>query len=231
MFGKIKVKIKCGEASNISKVWLVFLCTFWSYTYFASVYSLQLLKVQVYYLQGQVQKLKPQQLYLLFSILLALTFARLGSLFQQNINLQQFLFSAGIIPSRYSIFCRYIYLSLPIFQLHILQLCCNYYFLLDLLLATEGQLSFFLLFLGYFINKTISRGERPFIDILQDRRYWVIHLITIPSLFLAGVIFIFSGFVYKLFGVANFNQYFLHDNTQISLMNDRFSILNEIEDV
>jgi len=78
---------------------------------------------------------------------------------------------------------------------------------------------------------TISRGERPFIDILQDRRYWVIHLITIPSLFLAGVIFIFSGFVYKLFGVANFNQYFLHDNTQISLMNDRFSILNEIEDV
>lgn len=79
----------------------------------------------------------------------------------------------------------------------------------------------------------ISRGERPFIDILQDRRYWVIHLITIPSLFLAGVIFILSGFVYKLFGVANFNQYFYKDNTntQISLINDRFSILNEIEDV
>ena len=48
----------------------------------------------------------------------------------------------------------------------------------------------------------IGTGERPFIDILQDRRYWVIHLITIPSLFLGGVIFIF---VYKLFGVANFN--------------------------
>ena len=60
---------------------------------------------------------------------------------------------------------------------------------------------------------------------MQDRRYWVIHLITIPSLFLAGVIFIFSGFVYKLFGVANFNQYFLHDNTQISLMNDRLRCL------
>jgi photosystem II cytochrome b559 subunit alpha len=81
------------------------------------------------------------------------------------------------------------------------------------------------------IQSQISRGEGPFIDILQDRRYWVIHLITIPSLFLGGVIFILSGFVYKLFGVANFNQYFYKDNTQISLINDRFSILNEIEDI
>ena len=40
-----------------------------------------------------------------------------------------------------------------------------------------------------------------------------------------------TGFVYKLFGVANFNQYFYNDNTQISLINDRFSILNEIEDI
>ena len=76
--------------------------------------------------------------------------------------------------------------------------------------------------------------ECPFIDILQDRRYWVIHLITIPSLFLAGVIFIFSGFVYKLFRLPNFNQYFQSEvliYREISLINDRFSILNEIEDV
>ena len=82
-------------------------------------------------------------------------------------------------------------------------------------------------------NPSISTGERPFIDILQDRRYWVIHLITIPSLFLAGVIFILSGFVYKLFGVANFMRYFYNVpiNTQISLINDRFSIFLFIEDV
>ena len=80
----------------------------------------------------------------------------------------------------------------------------------------------------------ISTGERPFIDILQDRRYWVIHLITIASLFLAGVIFILSGFVYKLFRLGNFNQYFQTEvlkNRDISLINDRFSILNEIEDL
>lgn len=79
----------------------------------------------------------------------------------------------------------------------------------------------------------MSTGERPFIDILQDRRYWVIHLITIPSLFLAGCLLILSGFVYKLFGLANLNQYFykVYYGTQISLIGDRFSILNEISDV
>ena len=77
----------------------------------------------------------------------------------------------------------------------------------------------------------LSTGERPFIDILQDRRYWVIHIITIPSLFIAGVIFILSRFVYKLFGLPNFNQYFNKDNTQISLINDRFSSSLEIEDI
>ena len=80
----------------------------------------------------------------------------------------------------------------------------------------------------------MSTGERPFIDILQDRRYWVIHLITIPSLFLGGVIFVLSTFVYKLFGTPNFNQYFQMSSASkagISLINDRFSVLNEIEDV
>jgi photosystem II cytochrome b559 subunit alpha len=77
----------------------------------------------------------------------------------------------------------------------------------------------------------VSTGERPILDILQDRRYWVIHLITIPSLFVGGVILVLSGFVYKLFGVANNGGYLNNSNTQISLINDRFSILNEIEDI
>ena len=79
----------------------------------------------------------------------------------------------------------------------------------------------------------MNTGERPFIDILQDRRYWLIHLITIPSLFLAGSIFILSGFVYKVFRIPNFNQYFQSEVLlkEISLINDRFSILNEFEDV
>lgn len=74
----------------------------------------------------------------------------------------------------------------------------------------------------------MSTGERPFLDLLQDRRYWVIDLVTIPSLFLAGVIFVSTGFVWKLF--LGQREYFSKDNREISLLNDRFSSLNEIED-
>ena len=49
----------------------------------------------------------------------------------------------------------------------------------------------------------MSTAERALIDISQDRRYWIIHSITIPSLFVGGVIFMLSGFVYKLFGALN----------------------------
>ena len=34
----------------------------------------------------------------------------------------------------------------------------------------------------------MSTAERTLIDIAQDRRYWIIHSITIPSLFVGGVI-------------------------------------------
>jgi len=43
----------------------------------------------------------------------------------------------------------------------------------------------------------ISSGERPFIDVLQDRRYWVIHLLTVPSLFAAGAFGVLSGLAAK----------------------------------
>mmetsp|Transcript_39593 Transcript_39593/g.91510 ORF Transcript_39593/g.91510 Transcript_39593/m.91510 type:complete len:81 (-) Transcript_39593:22-264(-) len=77
----------------------------------------------------------------------------------------------------------------------------------------------------------MSTAERPLIDILQDRRYWIIHSITIPSLFIGGVIFVLSGFVYKLFGALNFNNYFDNDNSSISLVNDRFSVSSSIDDI
>ena len=38
-----------------------------------------------------------------------------------------------------------------------------------------------------------STGERPFTDILTSVRYWIIHSITIPALFVAGFLLGFSG--------------------------------------
>ncbi len=43
-----------------------------------------------------------------------------------------------------------------------------------------------------------STGERPFSDIITSVRYWIIHSITIPSLFISGWLFIATGLAYDV---------------------------------
>ena len=50
-----------------------------------------------------------------------------------------------------------------------------------------------------------STGERPFSDIVTSIRYWVIHSITIPSLFVAGWLFVSTGLDYDVFGTPRPN--------------------------
>jgi photosystem II cytochrome b559 subunit alpha len=45
-----------------------------------------------------------------------------------------------------------------------------------------------------------STGERPFSDIITSVRYWIIHSITIPSLFVSGWLFVATGLAYDVFG-------------------------------
>jgi len=81
-------------------------------------------------------------------------------------------------------------------------------------------------------NPNMSTGEWPYLDIIHDRRFWVIHLVTIPSLFISGSIFILTGFVYKLFSFGSISsKSTFNDSSPIVLVNDRFSVLNELEDV
>ena len=47
-----------------------------------------------------------------------------------------------------------------------------------------------------------STGERPFTDILTSVRYWIIHSITIPALFVAGFLFVSTGLAYDSFGLG-----------------------------
>ncbi|KAM0071584.1 putative photosystem II cytochrome b559 [Helianthus debilis subsp. tardiflorus] len=48
-----------------------------------------------------------------------------------------------------------------------------------------------------------STGERSFADIITSIRYWVIHSITIPSLFITGWLFVSTGLAYDVFGSLN----------------------------
>ena len=55
-----------------------------------------------------------------------------------------------------------------------------------------------------------STGERPFSDIITSVRYWIIHSITIPSLFVSGWLFVSTGLAYDVFGTPRPNEYFTH---------------------
>nr|NP_050864.1 photosystem II protein V [Nephroselmis olivacea]Q9TKY1.3 RecName: Full=Cytochrome b559 subunit alpha; AltName: Full=PSII reaction center subunit V [Nephroselmis olivacea]AAD54835.1 cytochrome b559 alpha subunit of photosystem II [Nephroselmis olivacea] len=74
-----------------------------------------------------------------------------------------------------------------------------------------------------------STGERPFSDILTSIRYWVIHSITIPSLFVAGWLFVSTGLAYDVFGSPRPNEYFTEERQTTPLITDRFNALQQMD--
>jgi len=72
-------------------------------------------------------------------------------------------------------------------------------------------------------------GERPFVDIVTSIRYWVIHSITIPSLFITGWLFVSTGLAYDIFGTPRPNEYFTIDRQSIPLVTDRFNALEQLD--
>ncbi len=74
-----------------------------------------------------------------------------------------------------------------------------------------------------------TTGERPFTDIVTSVRYWVIHSITIPMLFIAGWLFISTGLAYDAFGTPRPDQYFTQTREELPIINDRYEASNQIE--
>ena len=74
-------------------------------------------------------------------------------------------------------------------------------------------------------------GERPFVDIVTSIRYWVIHSITIPTLFISGWLFISTGLAYDVFGSPRPNEYFPEARQSTPLISDRFGALDQLDDI
>ncbi|OLP16286.1 cytochrome b559 subunit alpha [Leptolyngbya sp. 'hensonii'] len=74
-----------------------------------------------------------------------------------------------------------------------------------------------------------STGERPFSDIITSIRYWVIHSITIPALFIAGWLFVSTGLAYDVFGTPRPNEYFTQERQEVPIVNNRFQAKQQIE--
>ncbi|ERT08920.1 cytochrome b559, alpha subunit [Lyngbya aestuarii BL J] len=74
-------------------------------------------------------------------------------------------------------------------------------------------------------------GERPFGDIITSVRYWVIHSITIPALFIAGWLFVSTGLAYDAFGTPRPDEYFpTQERQEIPIVTDRFSGKQQIDE-
>ena len=76
-------------------------------------------------------------------------------------------------------------------------------------------------------NMSGSTGERSFADIITSIRYWIIHSITIPSLFIAGWLFVSTGLAYDVFGSPRPNEYFTESRQGIPLITGRFDSLEQ----
>ena len=74
-----------------------------------------------------------------------------------------------------------------------------------------------------------TTGERPFGDIITSIRYWVIHSITIPALFVAGWLFVQTGLAYDAFGTHRPNQYFTPQREELPIISDRFDSKKQVD--
>ncbi|MBO3460817.1 cytochrome b559 subunit alpha [Aetokthonos hydrillicola Thurmond2011] len=74
-----------------------------------------------------------------------------------------------------------------------------------------------------------TTGERPFSDIITSIRYWVIHSITIPALFIAGWLFVSTGLAYDVFGTPRPNEYYTQTRQELPILNNRFEAKQQVE--
>ncbi|OBQ21850.1 MAG: cytochrome b559 subunit alpha [Anabaena sp. WA113] len=74
-----------------------------------------------------------------------------------------------------------------------------------------------------------TTGERPFSDIVTSIRYWVIHSITIPALFVAGWLFVSTGLAHEVFGTPRPNEYFTQVRQEVPIVKNRFEAKQQVE--
>jgi photosystem II cytochrome b559 subunit alpha len=74
-----------------------------------------------------------------------------------------------------------------------------------------------------------TTGERHFGDIVTSIRYWIIHSITIPMLFIAGWLFVSTGLAYDAFGTPRPNDYYPDNQMQLPIVTDRFEAKQQID--
>jgi len=74
-----------------------------------------------------------------------------------------------------------------------------------------------------------STGERPFFEIITSIRYWVIHAVTLPALFLAGFLFVSTGLAYDAFGTPRPDIYFQSQESKLPILSERYEGKSQLD--
>ena len=74
-----------------------------------------------------------------------------------------------------------------------------------------------------------STGARPFFELITSIRYWVIHAVTLPSIFLAGFLFVSTGLAYAAFGPPRPDAYFQASESQAPVVSPRYEGKSELD--
>nr|YP_009561302.1 photosystem II cytochrome b559 alpha subunit [Selaginella indica]YP_009561365.1 photosystem II cytochrome b559 alpha subunit [Selaginella vardei]QAR48716.1 photosystem II cytochrome b559 alpha subunit [Selaginella indica]QAR48785.1 photosystem II cytochrome b559 alpha subunit [Selaginella vardei] len=75
-----------------------------------------------------------------------------------------------------------------------------------------------------------STGERPSADITTSIRYWVIHSITIPSLFIAGWLSVSTGSAYDVSGSPRPNEYLTESRRDVPPITGRSNSSEQVDE-
>lgn len=51
-------------------------------------------------------------------------------------------------------------------------------------------------------------GERPLGDIVTDPKFWVLHIVNFPAVFISGWLFVSTGLAYDAFGTPRPSEYY-----------------------
>ncbi|MBM5825777.1 MAG: cytochrome b559 subunit alpha [Cyanobacteria bacterium M_surface_10_m2_119] len=74
-----------------------------------------------------------------------------------------------------------------------------------------------------------STGERPFFEIITSIRYWVIHAVTLPAIFLAGFLFVSTGLAYDAFGTPRPDAYFQANEGKAPVVSQRYEGKSQLD--
>ena len=64
---------------------------------------------------------------------------------------------------------------------------------------------------------------------LSSIRYWIIHSLTIPALFVAGWLFVSTGLAYDAFGTPRPDEYFTQTRQELPIISDRFESKDQLD--